>query len=255
MSALGRVTSRVLLLGGGAAIAWLLSAALHSPAAAATPAPVPTPPAIQTAPLLNGVSTPLSNLVPAIEQAAPVTSPILGPVESLLTGIPTSGRVRPLLAPIQGPPTVSDPTGVLLIAPAVHRLAEPTDALPAEESGTVARAMMALSPGSVPGTQAGPDANSDPKAPLPGTSPGPNPALLVLPPLPSSPLVPPEPVGGAAGDPTTTGTGGGTQHRADTDRELPVPGATESLLGTRSPPVGGLGALLERADDPTFAPD
>jgi hypothetical protein len=251
MSTLGRVTSRALLLGGGAATAWLLSAALHSPTASAAPIPEPVP--ASTA-LLGGVIAPLPSLLPAIEQAAPVTSPILGPVESLITGIPTSGRIRPLLAPIQGPPTVSDPTGVLLIAPTVHRLAEPTDALLAGESRTAARAMMALSPGSVPGTHAALPASPSPQAPLPGTNPGPNPALLVLPPLPSSPLVPPEPVTGATGDPST-GTGGATQHRADTDRELPVPGATESLLGTRSPPVGRLGALLQRADDPTFAPD
>jgi hypothetical protein len=52
-----------------------------------------------------------------------------------------------------------------------------------------------------------------------------------------------------------SGSEGGGSHRSDNDRELPVPGATESQVGARSPPVGELGAPRTVADDPSFSPD
>ena len=87
MTTLGRVTRRALLLGGGVAVGWLLSAGLHAPAAAATTLVAPA----LGAPAVTGVVAPLSQYVPALEQAATVTSPILGPAGSRLIGTPTGG--------------------------------------------------------------------------------------------------------------------------------------------------------------------
>jgi len=258
MTTLGRVTRRALLLGGGVAVGWLLSAGLHAPAAAAT----------TLVPGVTGVVAPLSQYVPALDQAATVTSPILGPAESRLIGTPTGGPPWPPLAPIQGPPTGANPPGVLLIAPAVRRLAEPVDALLASASRAAARAMMATLPGSVPlGSAAAaapaalsPDAMTTPPVPGPvdprrAPPPGPDRILLVLPPVPGIPIGPTEPLTDLPGSPDGgTGSGSGPPH-GDTDREVPVPGATESRLGTRSPPHDVTGALHNRADDPSFSPD